>query len=543
MKSPLAILALLAAFVLSASLAAAMPQSADRPARVRVGAVIQEGKLIHQVTPEYPPAAREARIEGTVRLQVLIAEDGTVKEIRVLDGHPLLATPAVRAVRQWRYRETLLNNRPVEVVTIVELVFSLGTRPQSPTVEIASASASREGASGGALGSRIEELQQQARLSPDDAEAHFKLAVALRSRNSWDAAIASAREAVRLDPFHLQARLLLGNILLNGKRDFDEAILVFREAARYHPESAEAFRAQAEAHQRRGDLLRAIEQYREAARAKPESRQDYFELGRLLYHKWNPELAASEFRSAAERAPDAAELHLALAGHIKDSVPLAAAIAQFREALAHNPEDPGARETLALLLGKKSQNERQMEQFRARIKENPDDFDARRQLALQLIQTNADIEGALAEFREMIRIRPSASEVYRTLAVYLARRDGPESAIVELRERTRRNPDAAGWRVALAALLEQWGDLDAALIEARQAVQLQPDDPGAHQQLALVLGAMGDAEGARAARERAAELRGAPRQQASPDPGPQANQGSAADMTWLRSIFALRFSC
>jgi TonB family protein len=113
-------------------LTAASLQSAGPPARVRVPPLIQEKMLTYRADPEDPYRDPGFRTEGVVRLQVLIAEDGTVKDIRVLDGHPLLAAPAERAVRQWRYRPTLLNNRPVEVVTTAEVVFSLGARPDSP---------------------------------------------------------------------------------------------------------------------------------------------------------------------------------------------------------------------------------------------------------------------------------------------------------------------------------------------------------------------------------------------------------------------------
>jgi len=61
-----------------------------------------------------------------VVLQAVIGKDGTVRDLRVLSGHPLLAPPAMEAVKQWRYRPYLLNNEPVEVDTQINVNFTLG---------------------------------------------------------------------------------------------------------------------------------------------------------------------------------------------------------------------------------------------------------------------------------------------------------------------------------------------------------------------------------------------------------------------------------
>jgi protein TonB len=75
--------------------------------------------------PLYPPDAKQARIQGTVRMNVVIGKDGTVKDLQVASGHPLLVDTAADAVRQWVYKPTLLNGNPVEVVTVVDVNFTL----------------------------------------------------------------------------------------------------------------------------------------------------------------------------------------------------------------------------------------------------------------------------------------------------------------------------------------------------------------------------------------------------------------------------------
>lgn len=103
------------------------PPPKEGPKRIRVGGQVQTAKLVNKVQPIYPALAKQARIQGTVRLQAVIAKDGSVVELQVLSGHPLLVQAALDAVRQWRYQPTLLNGEPVEVVTTIDVVFTLSS--------------------------------------------------------------------------------------------------------------------------------------------------------------------------------------------------------------------------------------------------------------------------------------------------------------------------------------------------------------------------------------------------------------------------------
>jgi len=92
----------------------------------RVGARVQAANLISAVKPIYPPLAKMARQQGTVRFQTLIGPDGAVQDLQVLPGAPpLLVQAATDAVRQWVYKPTLLNGVPVTVATTVDVNFSL----------------------------------------------------------------------------------------------------------------------------------------------------------------------------------------------------------------------------------------------------------------------------------------------------------------------------------------------------------------------------------------------------------------------------------
>ncbi len=104
------------------------PAALTRSARVRqvkVGGVVEAAKLIFAPKPEYPPLAIIARIQGTVRLEAIINKDGTIQDLKVLSGHPLLVKAAIDAVARWRYQPTLLNGEPVEVLTEIDVNFCL----------------------------------------------------------------------------------------------------------------------------------------------------------------------------------------------------------------------------------------------------------------------------------------------------------------------------------------------------------------------------------------------------------------------------------
>ena len=102
----------------------AVPKVAT-PQRVRVSQGVSQGLLIHRVQPMYPPLARQARIQGTVVLQAEISKDGSIENLRLISGHPMLAPSAIEAVKQWRYKPYFLNGEPVAVETQITVNFTL----------------------------------------------------------------------------------------------------------------------------------------------------------------------------------------------------------------------------------------------------------------------------------------------------------------------------------------------------------------------------------------------------------------------------------
>ena len=106
------------------SVPTAVPKVAA-PQRVRVSQGVTQGLLLRKVTPQYPPLAKQARIQGTVVLSALIGKDGSIQNLRVVSGHPMLTNAALEAVKEWKYKPYILNGEPVEVETTINVNFSL----------------------------------------------------------------------------------------------------------------------------------------------------------------------------------------------------------------------------------------------------------------------------------------------------------------------------------------------------------------------------------------------------------------------------------
>jgi protein TonB len=92
---------------------------------VRVPSAIVDGLLIRKTVPTYPPLGHSMRVEGTVVLAATISKTGTIENLRVVSGPPMLQQAALDAVKTWLYRPYLLNREPIEVETTVNVIFTL----------------------------------------------------------------------------------------------------------------------------------------------------------------------------------------------------------------------------------------------------------------------------------------------------------------------------------------------------------------------------------------------------------------------------------
>jgi periplasmic protein TonB len=101
------------------------PPTGKSGAPVRVGGRVRAPKAIAQVRPEYPALARQTRVQGDVKIDAILDEQGNVIDMKVVSGHPLLYQAAVDALKKWKYEPTYLNDRPIAVELIVTITFQL----------------------------------------------------------------------------------------------------------------------------------------------------------------------------------------------------------------------------------------------------------------------------------------------------------------------------------------------------------------------------------------------------------------------------------
>jgi protein TonB len=100
-------------------------QTPAPPGSIRVGAAVQAANILTKVTPAYPPLAKQARVQGVVQFEALIGKDGSIENLKVVSGPPLLIQSAMEAVQQWKYKPTLLNGQPVQVLTTIDVNYTL----------------------------------------------------------------------------------------------------------------------------------------------------------------------------------------------------------------------------------------------------------------------------------------------------------------------------------------------------------------------------------------------------------------------------------
>jgi periplasmic protein TonB len=94
----------------------------SRPLRI---STMEPGSLIRRLQPVYPEPAKRAGIQGPVVLKAIIAKDGSIEQLQVVSGNPLLIAATLQAVREWHYRPYVLNGAPVEVETTIIVTFTL----------------------------------------------------------------------------------------------------------------------------------------------------------------------------------------------------------------------------------------------------------------------------------------------------------------------------------------------------------------------------------------------------------------------------------
>ena len=169
------------------------------PQRVEVEKRVSHGFLLTRVDPVYPPMARQARIQGTVLLRAVINKEGSIEELTLVSGHPLLVQAAIDAVKQWKYKPYLLNSEPVEVGTEIQVNFTL-----SPSEPPAFANAAPAAPMDGVVGPSEKQAAQAAAASRPGSggqKSDFGVGMGARGRQRGALDILSDTQGVDFGPY------------------------------------------------------------------------------------------------------------------------------------------------------------------------------------------------------------------------------------------------------------------------------------------------------------------------------------------------------
>lgn len=369
---------------------------AQTPKRIRVGGQVQQTALIHKATPNYPPEAWQAHIQGAVHLQVVIGTDGAVKELTVLSGHPLLVQSALDAVVKWRYRTTRLNGQPVEVVTTIDVLYTLGDG--SPTTGIPQQALSIQQPP-------FDRLELLAFIAGQFSEPHASHQVRQRGADFTP------------DAVFLSAVRSLGttSLLLNAVSNLKPRIAGTPSPQR---DAAYAILLSVFDDLRKQQLASAGAGYQQALRLAPDSATLHLAYAVNLLLVKDYARAESEARRSIQLWPDDAEAHstlaTALAGQNRD----AEAVPEAREALRLFPKHKAALVEFCFSLTRSRQYKEAILALREAIPRTPQMPLLHKHLGDSLLHTG-DIDGAIEELATFLKSEPNDAEGHYVLGVAL----------------------------------------------------------------------------------------------------------------------------
>jgi tetratricopeptide (TPR) repeat protein len=325
------------------------------------------------------------------------------------------------------------------------------------------------------LGGAIAAYREAVRLRPDFLQAHRGLRNALRSQGDVRGAQDSCRQILRLAPSDAEALRVLGELLA---------------------EEAAALQARAEALAADGNIEGATAAYREVVRLRPDSAQAHHALGALLVAQHDFAEAAHECREAIRLRPDFAEAHFNLGNALAGAAASASATAAPKAAFVPDvvsvplipaPSSPqiGDEETRTQAGPvRKNGGASASSIYRQAVREG------------NRLAGRGDLDGAVARYREAVRLKPDVLEAHNNLGVALRRKGDFDAAIAAFQAAVRLKPDAAEAHNNLAVALRSKADFPSAIVSSREAVRLNPALAPAWYNLACAYALAGDSKAA-----------------------------------------------
>lgn len=357
----------------------------------------------------------------------------------------------------------------------------------------------------------IAALQTILRTSPNDAEAHFGLALARRGAGDLTAAIAEAKAAVRLRPGYEEAMLALG-LMLQQQGDVPGAITQYQQVLARNPKSAEAHNWLGVARMQKNELAAAADSFRSAIRLRPDFVRAHNNLGSTLAQSGDLDAGVQAFQAGLKYAPNDLQLRLNLGTALRNKGETDAAIQEFESVLKHNPSNHEVHHQLGLALREKNSIEASLRSFDMAVKLNPEYRDGYYALGTTLRQSAArnrgaqgqpgtteaisaglalgrsgDLKGAVNKLAKAVALQPTSADAQFNYGAALWYSGDAAKAAVALDESLRLDPANAPAYSLRAIIHRDRGDNDEAQRLFQRALALLPDQPHAYFDLGSLL--------------------------------------------------------
>jgi predicted CXXCH cytochrome family protein len=271
-----------------------------------------------------------------------------------------------------------------------------------------------------------------AAFHPKTPEPYFELASAYQAAGQLDRAIATYREALRVDGQYPAALLGLGTALRQAGQ-LAPAADAFEQSARAAPDNPKAWNELGQVDLDLGRAPQALEALKKSIALGPEAPQPHNGLGIVLAQSGNFPAAEAEFREAIRILPDYGEAHGNLAGALDFEHDLKQALYEFDLAVRISPNDANTRFNYGAVLSREKRFDEARVQMLAAVQANPNFAEAHEMLG-RLYEQQGQTDDALREYEVAVRVRPDLSQAQLDLGAVLAKKGDIAGAIEHLRQ-------------------------------------------------------------------------------------------------------------
>jgi superkiller protein 3 len=307
----------------------------------------------------------------------------------------------------------------------------------------------------------------------------------LEKQGKLNDAIASYRQATKINSSYLYAHVLLGDAL-RKKGKFDEAIAAYNKAILIDHNYVYAHQSLGDALKQQGKIDSAIAAYENAININPKDAISYSLLGRALYDRNKIDSAIAAYKKAIELDPKIATNYINLSLALNKQDKLDSAIAAYKKAIELDPKLANKHKKLGEALAYDKKQDAALTTYRQAIKRNPKDASAYNNFA-QALYEQEKLDKAIAAYRQAIKLNPKYVSAYNNLGDALTEKGKLDSAIAAYRQTIKLNPSSASAYNNLGNALRNDGKLKSAIAAYRQSIKINDKNASAHNNLGFVL--------------------------------------------------------